>query len=576
MWAQILVCLSVASTLLVEAQGQDGNSTTKLVNSTQGLILGHKSPNYDVFEFLNIPYATAPTGVNKFKAPLPPPSWNDTFDALDRGIICPQLNLATPDPNIQIIEDCLVANVYVPDTNDTNLPVVVLIHGGSYNFGFGAMVSPNVLVNSKKIIAVSFNYRLGIYGFLCLGTEVAPGNAGMKDQIALLRWVRDNIVSFGGNPEDVTIGGCSAGGSSVDTLMLSKMSNGLYHKVISESGCSLSQFAIQMDPLENAKQHAVSLNFTNANNIDALGEFYASLSLDVLTASAAMNVASGRPYVLFQPCVEKDLGGGEEMFLEEAPINIWRKGSYMKVPTLYGYTDKEGMHLAQFLTVFQEEMNTQFWNFLPVDLKFDNEERRNSVGIAARDFYFGGEVNASKVVEFIDFMTDTIFSHSILRAVSLQIEAGNDQVYLYEYGFVKNNSVNSPVLGAAHCEQAAVALGILGDNPSDELLAMSEKMGEIYLNFITTGSPTPQNSSLLESWPVWPSVNATASRSPYYLIRNITEVLSYPIKERAEFWDKVYLENDIRIPVSPSNSAFTIVFNKLWLLSAIVVALTFK
>lgn len=118
------------------------------------------------------------------------------------------------------------------------------------------------------------NYRVGIHGFLCLGTEDAPGNAGMKDQVALLRWVKKNIANFGGNPDDVTIGGHSSGSASVDLLMLSKSAEGLFNKVIPESGVSTSVFTIQSEPLENAKWFAKANNFTDVDDVYALEQFY--------------------------------------------------------------------------------------------------------------------------------------------------------------------------------------------------------------------------------------------------------------------------------------------------------------
>lgn len=135
-------------------------------------------------------------------------------------------------------EDCLIANVYIPDTEDKNLPVYVYVHGGAFQLGWSNMLVPKALVSEHTIIIVTFNYRVGIHGFLCLGTEDAPGNAGMKDQVALLRWVKKNIPNFGGNPDDVTIGGHSSGSASVDLLMLSKSAEGLFNKVIPESGAT--------------------------------------------------------------------------------------------------------------------------------------------------------------------------------------------------------------------------------------------------------------------------------------------------------------------------------------------------
>nr|AIY69064.1 carboxyl/choline esterase [Chilo suppressalis] len=186
-------------------------------------------------------------------APLAPPTWVEPFDAIDKGIICPQFSVPAGKT---AQEDCLVASVYVPNTNKTNLPVMIIIHGGQFLVGYGDVTTPRQLVNSQKVIVVTFNYRLGIHGFLCLGTKDVPGNAGMKDQVALLRWVKQNIASFGGNPDEVTIVGCSAGGSSVDLLMISKLTKGLFKRVIGMSSANVGVTSVQLDPVEYARTQA--------------------------------------------------------------------------------------------------------------------------------------------------------------------------------------------------------------------------------------------------------------------------------------------------------------------------------
>lgn len=118
-------------------------------------------------------------------------------------------------------------NVHTPDTEDKSLPVEVYVHGGGFQIGYGDMLVPKALMVAHNIIAVTLNYRLGIHGFLSLGTEDVPGNGGMKDIVVALRWVKNNIANFGGDPDDVTAAGNSAGAAAVDLLMLSKSAEGL-------------------------------------------------------------------------------------------------------------------------------------------------------------------------------------------------------------------------------------------------------------------------------------------------------------------------------------------------------------
>ncbi|CAB3245200.1 unnamed protein product [Arctia plantaginis] len=228
---------------------EHGNDEFLEVKIEQGPVRGQLDLGGELWTFLNIPYATAPTGRNQFKAPLPPPTWTETYEAIDRGVI-------------------------------------------------------------------------SVNGFLCLGTEDIPGNAGLKDQVALLKWVQKNIAAFGGNPNDVTIAGYSAGSISVDLLTISKSAEGLFHKVIPESGSVLSTFASQSNPLQNAKGYAKTLNFTNVDDIYQLEEFYKTLSYETWMGQA---FDFDDPY-FFIPCVERETDDGA--FLTESPINILKSEEY--------------------------------------------------------------------------------------------------------------------------------------------------------------------------------------------------------------------------------------------------------
>ena len=250
--------------------------------------------------------------------------------------------------------------------------------------GYGEMLKATQFMKTKDMISVTFNYRLGVHGFLCLGTEDIPGNAGMKDQVALLRWVQQNIASFGGNPDDVTIAGFSAGSASVDLLMLSKSAEGLFHRVIPESGGSLAAFTVQRDPLEIAKTYARQLKFTNVDDIYALEDFYKTAPLELLTSDSFMYKTDST--FMFSPCVERDTDGA---FLTESPLNILKKGNYKKYPILYGFANMEGLMRVMFYDYWKPLMNEKFSDFLPADLKFKSEEEREEVADKIKKFYFG-------------------------------------------------------------------------------------------------------------------------------------------------------------------------------------------
>lgn len=324
----------------------------------------------------------------------------------------------------------------MPDTNDTNLPVIVYVHGGGFQIGFGNMLKYINLIKSRKMIIVTFNYRLGAHGFLCLGTKGVPGNAGMKDQLALLRWVQKNIAAFGGNPNDVTIVGSSAGSASVDLLIVSKAAKGLFKKAIPESGSNLAAFTVQVDPILSAKNFAKQLNFDKINDIYALENFYKTASYNLLYQDDFVNKLDST--FGFSPCVERDIG--DEMFLDDAPYNILKKGEQNKVPMLCGFANMEGFFRVDNFDTWKHKMNEKFSDFLPNDLKFKNEEVKEEVARKVKEFYFGkNPVSEKSILEYINFFSDVLFTYSTLKSILMQLETGNNQIYLYEYSFVDNS-----------------------------------------------------------------------------------------------------------------------------------------
>ena len=190
--------------------------------------------NLKYASFQGIRYAQAPVGNLRFKLPLPYHDTEGVYDVSeDVGIACPQLYGQVHDSVGQ--EDCLLLNVYVPEEvfnqDDMNLPVMFYIHGGGLSHGRNAFsgLGPNEFIKRNTIL-VAINYRLGALGFLSLGNSEVPGNAGLRDQVLALAWIRENIASFRGDPDSITIFGESSGAQSVSLHLVSPMSEGLFHR----------------------------------------------------------------------------------------------------------------------------------------------------------------------------------------------------------------------------------------------------------------------------------------------------------------------------------------------------------
>lgn len=198
----------------------------------------------DIRVFKGIPYAAAPVGPLRWRAPQPAHAWTGVRMTTRFGASCvqPTRALSQPAPfaltelEASLSEDCLFLNVWAP-VDARNAPVIVSIHGGAFFMGSGSWRLTNGAVLARDgVVAVNLNYRLGVFGFFAHPELTAAANGepatnfGILDQIAALQWVRRNITAFGGDPNNVTIRGASSGGTSVNNLMISPLSKGLFHR----------------------------------------------------------------------------------------------------------------------------------------------------------------------------------------------------------------------------------------------------------------------------------------------------------------------------------------------------------
>ncbi|MFE0641153.1 carboxylesterase/lipase family protein [Streptomyces sp. NPDC058877] len=209
-------------------------------STRQGEVRGG-TPVDGVTRFLGIPYAAPPFGPRRFRAPLPPASWTGVRDATAHGPTAPHAPYAPPFdvlvPDHEVPgEDCLNLNVWTPAPEPgAGLPVMVWLHGGAFSHGSGSASAYDGTAFARDgIVCVTLNYRLGVDGFLRLPGR--PDNRGLLDQIAALRWVRDNIAAFGGDPDRVTLFGESAGAMSIGALLATGAARGLFHRAILQSG----------------------------------------------------------------------------------------------------------------------------------------------------------------------------------------------------------------------------------------------------------------------------------------------------------------------------------------------------
>ena len=232
--------------LLLWASAMQAQDSGPIVRIDSGELAGVVEDGVEVFR--GIPYARPPVGPLRWRPPQPAESWDDVRDSSTHGPVCPQRMGAYPEwadefiESVGMEEDCLSINVWAPAERDGDpLPVMFYIHGGNFQFGSGSLpLYEGHWFARNGVILVTFNYRLGYLGRFAhpAMTRLQSGeplvNYGLFDQIAALEWVQRNIAAFGGDPNDVTIFGHSAGGVSVNVLMTTPQTKGLFHRAIAQ------------------------------------------------------------------------------------------------------------------------------------------------------------------------------------------------------------------------------------------------------------------------------------------------------------------------------------------------------
>jgi para-nitrobenzyl esterase len=320
-------------------EGHDGGTVVRV---DTGLLQGARSDGVD--SFLGVPYAQPPTGDLRWRPPQPPQPWNGVRGALAFGNRCPQA-ASTNGPRSET-EDCLFLNVWRPANAHPGdrLPVYFWIHGGGLLNGSSNQHDGTFIVQNTRILVVSINYRLGVFGFLAhpaLTSEAGQsGNYGLMDQQAALQWVQRNIAAFGGDPRRVTIGGESAGGWSVCAHLSAPGSQGLFARAIIESGSCPSQTLARAEA-------------TGTSIAQSLGCADAATAAQCLRAQSAVRLLDAPP-------------AGPTLVVRRVPVLpldpdvAVRTGQFAQAPVLVGANRDEGRTFAQGFIGLTKEQYTGF------------------------------------------------------------------------------------------------------------------------------------------------------------------------------------------------------------------------
>ena len=451
------------------------------VKTAAGSVHGKTINDGKVNAFLGLPYAAAPVGDLRWRAPEPAPKWKGERDASKFGAHCAQ-GKVFEDMIFQDgagNEDCLFLNVYAPaDAGKTSkLPVMFWIHGGGYSGGGSSEPRHNGdFLPTKGVVLVTINYRLGVFGFLAtadLAKEAngAAGNYGLLDMVAGLQWVKDNIAGFGGDPNNVTIFGESAGSFAVSTLMASPAAKGLFHKAIGESGAAFGG-VLAYDTVE-AREKADG-EWVDSLGVKTLAELRALPTDKILEAAAKKKTG-------FPPDVDGKL-------LTEAVDKTYADGRQAHVPLLAGWNADEGSFMGA------RGMTVDGWKGMAGGVYKDKSAEFLKL--------YPGDTDAQALRSAIDFGSDSFIAFSTWKWLEAQRKTGDATIYRYHFELAALPSKYHPGTFAFHSDDIEYVFGTLDTRPGETVRPEDRKLSEQFMsywtNFAKTGDPNGPGL------PVWP------------------------------------------------------------------------
>ena len=458
------------------------------VKTAQGTVHGKTINDGKVRAFLGVPYAAPPVGELRWKAPQPPAKWSGVRDATAFAARCPQWPIwadyifLDSGPS----EDCLHLNVYSPAAANgaSRLPVMFWIHGGGYAAGAGSEPRyTNSELPLHGVVLVTIDYRMGVFGFLASEDLVkegggSAGNYGLMDMVAGLRWVKQNITRFGGDPSNVTIFGESAGSFAVSTLMAVPEAQGLFAKAIGESGGAFGS-VLPTEPLaERAKRDQAWVESLGVKNLAELR----AMPMDRL-----LDEAKKKGVIGFAPVVDGK-------FVPESVAAIYAAGKQAHVPLLAGWNRDERAG------TLSKGMTAEKWRTFAVE----HYGARPEEFLAA----FPGKSDEEAVRSADAYTTDQFIALGTWQWVEAQVKTGGAPVYRYHFELPAPPSEMHPEgRYAFHSDDLEYVFGTLDVRhgsvwrPEDRKLSM--QMVDYWTNFAKTGDPNGQGV------PEWPRYDKT-------------------------------------------------------------------
>ncbi len=560
----LLSCVLI-STFLAGCGGSGNNSTSSVavpdnvIRTTQfGAVQGvNDASGSGTYSWLGIPFAAPPVGALRWKAPVDPAPWTSTLATQKFGNACVQYGRIygpgsnnTYDSTIgttlnQAVgsEDCLYLNIWRPANDAANLPVIVFIYGGSNVSGYTADPTYNGanLAKTANAVVVTINYRVGLFGWLNLaqlktGKSVLDdsGNFGTLDNIKAMQFIKSNIANFGGNPNNVTLTGQSAGAINVYALMVSPLTQlgGLFHKAAAFSG-GIS-LASNLPPGNIATLTPATTYATQGNNL--LWDLVIADGLAVDTATAQAYVAtqtnaqiatymrSKTPSAIFTQLLTKlallGLSGSgpipEGTVVPADPIANITAGAYTKVPFLASNTRDEAKLFASFLPLVGGPAAGLIVSDATRFTMMASYNPDAAPTLTDADLINAAYLPVTTPATGYNAMTDLLNAHFFIPSrdnVLTALGANQTNIWYYQFNWALEPAPWSDVYAAAHAFDLGFLFGNFGPNVfSNAQYSTANKPGRLALSsammnslgaFARSGDPN--NATLGVTWPVWPA-----------------------------------------------------------------------
>lgn len=528
-----------------------------LVQTASGAVEGYEDDG--VHSYRGIPYAAPPEGELRWKPPTAVAPWSDTLSATEAPSPCPQeLFGGLAAPGFMPSEDCLYLNIDTP-AEGRRLPVMVWIHGGAFTLGEGLQTdggtSGDRIARETRSIVVSMNYRLGQLGFLAhsaLTAESADdtsGNYGLMDQVAALDWVRENIEGFGGDPDNVTIFGESAGAFSVCSHLASPKSAGLFAKAILQSGSCERPWATLAAAEAQGDAFATDLGCDSAQ--DVLACMRGKSADEVLAAlPPAPNFgfsAGDETYGSWYPILDGD-------FFTEQPSESFASGNFNQVPTILGFTKEEARLFAWIAELGDPPLEVTAENYEALIARYVGGDTELAARVA--DEYPLTDYS-EPTVAFAEVVTDSVFRCPGKTEIAKL--SAFEPAYLYQFEYPDGRSqLEIPILGLAppsydlaafHSADISYVFGydpvLTLDIANQSIIlepwepgsvddALWREMLGYFARFARTGDPNTEGAV---AWPMYDSA------TDQHLVIDVAMSVSANAAGKCEFWDgEDYLE----------------------------------